>query len=56
MASLDIHGNQYIVGNVKNIGGPVDKAIKKLNFIQAYHLSKIELPKTFLKTYFVLMK
>ena len=29
VASLDIHGNQYTVGNVKNISSPVGKAMKK---------------------------
>ena len=53
---LDIHGNQYAAGNNENISKTVDKAVKKLNFIQAFYLSKLELVKTFLKVNFVLMK
>ena len=56
VASLDIHGNQHTVENVENISDPVDKAKKNFSFIQAYHLSKLELPKTVIKIYFVLMK
>ena len=56
VASLDIHGNSNTVENVENMSDPVHKAIKKLNFIQEFCLSKIELAKTFLKIYFVLLK
>ena len=34
----------------------LDKAIKKLNFIQAFYLSKTELAKAFFKVCLVLMK
>ena len=40
VAYLDIRENQYTKENVENISDPVDKAIKNLNFIQAFYLSK----------------
>ena len=40
LAYLDIHENQYTKENVENISDPVDKAIKNLNFIQEFYLSK----------------
>ena len=39
MASLDIHGNPYSVENVKNMSDPVDKAIKKKNWISSKHFT-----------------
>ena len=56
VAFLGIHRYQYTVENVEDISDPVDKAIKKLNFIRAFYLSKIEFVKTFLKIDFALMK
>ena len=56
VASLDIHGNPYTVENVEYMSDPVEKAIRKFNFIQVFCLSKIKLARTFLKIYFVLMK
>ena len=55
VASLDIHGNLYTVENVENMNDPVEKAIKNLNLIQVFCLSKIKLAKTFLKFYFILI-
>ena len=49
MASLDIHGNQYTVGNVKNISGPVDKAIKKIEFHSSISLTKNRIAKNISK-------
>ena len=40
LAYLDIHENQYTKENVENISDPVDEAIKNLNFIQEFYLSK----------------
>ena len=56
VSSLNIHGNQWTVENVENMNDTVDKVLKYLSFIQVFHLSKIELAKTFFKTYFALMK
>ena len=56
MSSLNIHGNQWTVENVENMNDTVDKVLKYLSFIQVFHLSKIELAKTFFKMYFALMK
>ena len=40
VASLDIHGNQYTVEKVENIVMLLIKQKKKLDFIQAFYLSK----------------
>ena len=55
VTSLDIHRNPYTVEMLK-MSDPVEKAIKNLNFIQVFRLSKIKLAKAFLKIYFVLIK
>ena len=46
VASLDIHGNQYTVENVKNISDPVDKAIKPFEFHPSILLIKNRIGKT----------
>ena len=56
LASLDVQGNPHTVENVENMIDSVEEATKKIDFIQAFCLSKIELAKTFLEIYFVLMK
>ena len=54
-ASLDIHGNLYIVENVENMNDPVEKATQKIEFHPSIFLIKNKVVKNVSQNLFCLI-